>query len=79
MGIYMKKLIEKGDKVFIKHQRELGKCTVVNPHEPTDIELPVAQLADGTVVHKAVEYYVRVDTPKAKNQGYHACNLELTK
>ena len=56
-----------GDKVIVKHQREMGVCTVVDPHEPTDML---------RVGGEPVGFYVRIDTPKAKNQGYHQENLE---
>ena len=69
-------MFNEGDKVIVKHQREMGECVVVDPHEETDMKIPVGQLADGTIEHKEVGFYVRVDTPKAKNQGYHADNLE---
>lgn len=64
----MKSLFNINDKVVIKHQRDLGECVVVNPYKPTDM------LA--VVTGKPIEYYVVIDTPKAKNQGYHAKNLE---
>lgn len=64
----MKLRFAKGDKVIVKHQRELGECTVVDPHDPTDM----VRVGTG----KPVGYYVRIDTPKGKNQGYHAENIE---
>ena len=59
------------DKVIIKHQRELGICTVVNPRDPTNAHPPGRD---------PVGYYVRVyvDT-KRPNEGYWAGNLEPTK
>lgn len=60
--------ISNGDKVIIKHQPELGECIVVNPHDKTDMLL----VGSG----KPVGYYVRVDTPNDKNQGYHYWNIE---
>lgn len=58
-----------GDEVIVKHQREMGVCKVVNPCDPTDM----VRVGTG----KPVGHYVRIDTPKAKNQGYHEENLEL--
>jgi len=59
---------EVGDDVIIKHQPELGECIVVDPHDETDMTL----VGSG----KPVGYYVRIDTPKNKDQGYHPWNLE---
>lgn len=64
-------MFEIDDKVIVKHQREVGVCTVVNPHDPTDMTFV------GT--GEPVGYYVRIDTPKAKDQGYHPYNLERVK
>lgn len=61
-------MFKKGDPVTVKHQREMGPCTVVNPMDPTDMT---------RIGGEPVGYYVRIDTPKAKNQGYHADNLEI--
>lgn len=60
---------EEGDKVIIKHQPELGECIVVNPRDESDMVL----VGSG----KPVGYYVRIDTTKDKNQGYHPWNLEI--
>jgi hypothetical protein len=57
-----------GDKVIVKHQKEMGECVVVNPHEETDM----VRVGTG----EPVGFYVRIDTAKAKNQGYHEQNLE---
>lgn len=62
-------MFEKGDKVIVKHQREMGVCIVVNPFDPTDM---VRVGRNG----KPVGHYVRIDTPKGKSQGYHEENLE---
>jgi len=66
-------MFEKGDTVVVKHQPELGECIVVDPHEPTDM----LRCGDGpNKPGKPVGFYVRIDTPKAKNQGDHAESLE---
>lgn len=57
-----------GDKVVVKHQREMGECIVVNPYDETDM----TRVGTGD----PVGFYVRIDTPKTKNQGYHENNLE---
>jgi len=58
---------KEGDKVVVKHQREMGECIVTNPCEQTDMT---------RIGGEPVGFYVRIDTPKAKNQGYHEENLE---
>lgn len=66
-------MINKGDKVIVKHQLELGKCVVVDPHDPTDI----VRVGNGPNKQgKPVGFYVRIDTPKGKAQGYHEASLE---
>jgi hypothetical protein len=60
----------KGDKVIIKHQRDIGVCTVTNPYKPTDL----VRVGSG----EPVGFYVVIDTHKGgKNLGYHQENLEL--
>ena len=65
-----------GDKVFVKHQRELGPCTVVD-NETTDMHILIGE-ENGKKLSKPVGHYVVIDTPKAKKQRYHHWNLELT-
>jgi hypothetical protein len=57
-----------GDKVIVKHQKEMGECVVVNPYDETDM----VRVGTG----KPVGFYVSINTPKAKEQGYHEENLE---
>jgi len=61
-------MLSKGDKVIVKHQKELGECVVVDPHDVTDM----TEVGSG----KPIGYYVRIDTPKGNNLGYHAWNIE---
>lgn len=59
---------KEGDKVIIKHQKEVGVCTVTNGHDET------------SMIHiggEPVGFYVRVDSSKGKNLGYHECNVEF--
>jgi len=66
-------MFNKGDTVIIKHQPELGKCIVVDPHDPTDM----VRVGNGpTQPGKPVGFYVRIDSPKGESQGYHEENLE---
>lgn len=58
----------KGQKVIVKHQREMGVCVVVKGKDPTDM----VRVGTG----EPVGHYVRIDTPKGKYQGYHECNIE---
>ena len=64
------------DKVVIKHQREMGVCTVVGV-EATDMTILVGEDNKGNKIHKAVGYYVLLDTPNTKSAGYHLDNVEL--
>lgn len=60
----------KGNRVIIKHQKDLGVCTVSNPYDPTNM----VRVGTG----EPIEYYVRLDTPDGKKDlGYHEENLEL--
>ena len=63
-----------GDTVTIQHQPEHGECVVVNMHDVTDSV--VVGMEEGVIIHTPVEYYIRVDTPTNKNQGYHYWNVE---
>lgn len=54
----------KGDKVFVKHQRELGEFTVTNPKDVTDIK---------RIGGEPVGHYVRIGE---NNLGYHESSLE---
>jgi len=66
-------MFEKGDTVVVKHQPELGECIVVDPHDETDM----VRVGNGPKQPgKPVGYYVRIDTPKGKWQGYHEESLE---
>jgi len=56
-----------GDRVIVKHQQEMGECIVVNPNEQTLMK---------TISGELVGFYVRIDTPKLKNQGYYFENIE---
>jgi len=59
-------MFEKGDTVVVKHQREMGECIVVDPHEPTDM------MRVGPAPNKPGEpvgFYVRIDSAIGKNQG----------
>jgi len=69
-------MVWQGSKVIIKHQRELGECTVID-NEITDMLTIVGQDQNGDIIHEPVKYYVVVDTPKAKSQKYHLKSLEL--
>lgn len=53
-----------GEKVIIKHQRELGEFTVTNPKEETDIK---------RVGGDPVGHYVRLGE---QGLGYHESSLE---
>jgi len=57
--------MKQGDKVMIKHQKELGVFTVSNPCDPTEIK---------RVGGDPVGYYVRIGED---NLGYHESNLEV--
>jgi len=66
-------MFNKGDTVIVKHQTELGECIVVDPHDPTDM----VRVGNGpSKPGKPVVFYVRIDTPKGKAQGYHEESLE---
>lgn len=53
-----------GDKVVVKHQRELGELVVTNPMDKTDIK---------RIGGEPVGHYVRIGE---KNLGYHESSLE---
>lgn len=55
---------EEGDKVVVKHQRELGEFTVVNPKDETNIK---------RIGGKPVGHYVRIGDSAL---GYHEDSLE---
>lgn len=64
-------MFNKGDKVLVRHQPDLGVCVVADPHEPTDMMMITAT---GMV---PVGHYVRIDAGKKKNLGYHEASLRL--
>lgn len=55
---------EVGDKVVVKHQRELGEFTVTNPKDVTDIK---------RIGGEPVGHYVRIGD---NGLGYHEDSLE---
>ena len=61
----------KGDKVVVKHQPELGVMKVDNPHLPTNVKRVVTK--------EPVGHYVVVSNDLKTNQGYHEENLEHSK
>jgi len=57
-----------GERVIIKHQRDMGVCFVVNSHDPTDMT---------RIGGQPVGYYVRIDCDTKRNLGYHESSLEV--
>lgn len=62
-----KQKFKKGDKVIIKHDVKLGECEVTNGYDKTDML---------RVGGEPVGHYVRINTSKANDQGYHEASLE---
>lgn len=62
---------EVGQRVLVRHQLDLGVCTVINRCDATDMEF-----LDGDAQTR-VGFYVRIDGGKGKkNMGYHEDSLE---
>lgn len=67
----MRPKFEVGQRVLVRHQLDLGVCTVSNRCAVTDTEF-----MDGGLLTR-VGFYVRIDGGKGKkNMGYHEGSLE---